>query len=73
MGGLFSAILYGIDENIYGRKSKADDVALHGQDGFDSVAFLARLEGCDHARIVLIGGEDFIAGLEIKTEEAGFE
>jgi hypothetical protein len=31
----------------------------------DSFAAHALLEGLDHARIVLVGGEDFVAGLQV--------
>ena len=61
--------LIAVDKFLFGLRGGGEG----DLDELDSVAFLARLEGCDHARIVLIGGEDFIAGLEIKTEEAGFE
>ena len=37
----------------------------------DSVAASALLPACDHARIILVGDDHFIAGLEIDAEDQG--
>ena len=50
-----------------GGTGKRDGVEL------DALAAFALPPGSEHARIVLIGGEHFVAGLEVEPEDADLE